>query len=90
MSSFVKNVYPERLHKMSVIIGNGYCFRLMTLFNWRKPLIQRSLSSFLGIIYEGDAHSLSCCAARTPILSQVALRDKSSRGLGTCILLVVC
>jgi hypothetical protein len=40
---------------MSVIIGNGYCLRLMTLFNWRKLLIQRTLPSFFGIMNEGDA-----------------------------------
>ncbi len=42
MSSFVKNLYPERLRKMSVIIGNGYCLHLMTLFNWSKLLILMS------------------------------------------------
>jgi hypothetical protein len=70
MSSFVKNLYPERLRKMSVIIGNGYCLRLMTLFHWRKSLIQRTLPSLLGIMNEGDAHSLSYCAARSPILTR--------------------
>jgi hypothetical protein len=60
----MKNLYPEHLRKMSVIIGNGYCLRLMTLFNWRKLLIKRTLLFFLGKMNEGDAHTLSCCAAR--------------------------
>jgi hypothetical protein len=55
---------------MSVIIGNGYCVHLMTLFNWRELLIQHTLPAFFGIMNEGDAHSLSCCAARTPILTR--------------------
>jgi hypothetical protein len=42
----------------------------MTLFNWHKLLIQRTLPSILGIMNEGDAHSLSCCAAKTPILTR--------------------
>ena len=66
----MKNLYPERLHKMSIIISNGYCLRLMTLFNWHKLLIQHTLPSFFGIMNEGDTHSLSCCAARTPILTR--------------------
>ncbi len=66
----MKNLYPERLRKMSMITGNGYCLRLMTLFNWRKLLIQRTLLSFLGIMNEGGTHSLSCCAVRTPILTR--------------------
>jgi hypothetical protein len=55
---------------MSVIISNGYYLHLMTLFNWHKSLIKRTLPSFLGMMNEGDAHSLSCCAARTPILKR--------------------
>ncbi len=69
-SSFVKNLYPECLRKMSVIIGKGYCMHLITLFDWRKSLIQHTLASFLGMMNEEDAHSLSCCAARTPILTR--------------------
>ncbi len=42
----------------------------MTLFYWCKLLIQCILPSFFGIMNEGDAHSLSCCAARTPILTR--------------------
>jgi hypothetical protein len=42
----------------------------MTLFNWHKLLIQCTLPSFFGIVYDGDAHSLSFCAARTPILKK--------------------
>ncbi len=70
LACFVKNLYPECLRKISAIIGNGYCLPLMTLFNWRKLLIQRTLPSFLGLINEGDTHSLSCCGARTPILTR--------------------
>ncbi len=55
---------------MSMIIGNGYCFHLMTLFNWCKFLIQCTLLSFLGIMNEGDAHSLSFCDVRTPSLTR--------------------
>jgi hypothetical protein len=69
-SSFLKNLYPERLRKMSMIISNGYCLHLMTLFNLIKLLIQRTQPSFLGIMNEGDTHSLSCCAARTPIFTR--------------------
>jgi hypothetical protein len=64
---FCEKLVPRRLRRLSVIIGNGYCLHLMTLFNWRKLLIQRTLPSFLGVMNEGDVHSLSCCAARTPI-----------------------
>ncbi len=53
---------------MSVIIGNRYCLHVMNLFNWRKSLIQHTLLYFLRIMNEGNAHSLSCCTARTPIL----------------------
>ncbi len=42
----------------------------MTLFNWRKLLIQLTLPSFLGIMNEDDAHSLICCVARTPFLTR--------------------
>ncbi len=69
-SSFVKNLHLECLRKISMIIGNGYCLRLMTLLNYGKLLIQRTLPSFLGIMNEGDAHSFSFCAARTPILTR--------------------
>ncbi len=34
---------------MSVIIGNRYCFRLLTLFSWRELLIQHTLSSSLKV-----------------------------------------
>ncbi len=40
------------------------------MFNWRKSLIQHTLPSFLGKMNEGNTHSLSCCAARTPILTR--------------------
>ncbi len=66
----MKKLFPECLRKVSVIIGNGYCLRLMTLLSWCKLLIQLTLPSFLGIMNEGDAHSLSCCADRTPILTR--------------------
>ncbi len=69
-SSFVNNLYPERVHKISVIIRNSYCFRLMTLFNWCKSLIQHTLPSFLGMMKEGDAHSLYYCDARSLILTR--------------------
>ncbi len=39
MLSLAKNLYPEWLRKMSVIISNRYCLRLMTLFSWRELLI---------------------------------------------------
>ncbi len=45
MSSLVKNLHPEHLRKTSVIIGNGYCLCLMTLFSWRELLIQHTLFS---------------------------------------------
>ncbi len=45
MSSLVKNLHPEHLRKTSVIIGNGYCLCLMTLFSWRELLIQHTLLS---------------------------------------------
>ncbi len=44
-SSLVKKLYLERLRKMSVIIGNGYCFRHLTLFSWGELLIQHTLLS---------------------------------------------
>ncbi len=61
-SSLVKNLYSEYLWKMSVIIGNGYCLHLMTLFSWRELLIQHTLLSFFG----DDAYSPSYCGAKTP------------------------
>ena len=67
MSNLVKNLYPLRRHKMSMIIGSGYCFLRTTLFNSRKSLIQRTLPSFLGVINDGDAHSLAPCGDKTPI-----------------------
>ena len=45
----MKNLYPEHLRKTSVIIGNGYCFHLLTLFSWRELLIQRTLLSSLKV-----------------------------------------
>jgi hypothetical protein len=51
---------------MSVIIGNGYCSCLMTLFSQCELLIQRTLLSFFGMVNEDDAYSLSYCGAKTP------------------------
>ncbi len=82
MSSFVKNLYPERLHKISIIIGNGYCLRLMTLFSWCKLLIQNTLPSFLGMMNEGDAHSLSKRPILTRWLSSVLKVFKWIQGTG--------
>ncbi len=39
-----------------------------TLFSWHELLIQCTLPSFFGVMKEGEAHSLSCCGAKTPIL----------------------
>ncbi len=51
MSSLAKILYPEHLHALSMIIGNGYCLRLMTLFSWRELLIHHTLlSSFLKVL----------------------------------------
>ncbi len=66
MPSLVKNLNPEYLQKMSVIVSNGYCLRLMTLFSWCVLLIQHTLLSFFGMVNEDDAHSLSWCGAKTP------------------------
>jgi hypothetical protein len=63
---FSKNLYPEHLRKMSVIIGNEYCSCLMTLFSQCELLIQRTLLSFFGMVNENDAYSLSYCGAITP------------------------
>ncbi len=57
---------------MSVIIGDGYCLCLLTLFSWRELLIQHTLLSFLGMVNElhllscWHPHSLYCCGAKTP------------------------
>ena len=70
MSSLEKNAYPIRLRRISVMIGNGYCLRLMTLLSCRRSLIQRTLPSFFGMMNVGDAHSLSCCRTRTPMVTK--------------------
>jgi hypothetical protein len=67
MSNFVKNLYPLRRRKMSMIIGSGYCFLRTASFNSCKSLTQRTLPSFLGVINVGDAHSLAPCGDHTPI-----------------------
>ncbi len=41
----MKNLYLEHLRKTSVIISNGYCLHLLTLFSWHEMLIQRALLS---------------------------------------------
>ncbi len=47
-AKFNKNLHPEHLRALSMIISNGYCLGLMTLFSWRELLIQHTpLSSFL-------------------------------------------
>ncbi len=43
---------------------------LLTLFNWHKLLIQHTLPSFWGMMNEGEAHSLTCCSAKTPMLTR--------------------
>ncbi len=67
---FCEKLVPRTLCKICMIFGKEYCLHLMTLFNWCKLEIQHTLPSFLGIMNEGDVHSLSCCAARTPILKR--------------------
>ncbi len=43
---FSEKVVPRMFAgKMSVIIGNGYCLPLSTLFSWHEVLIQRALLS---------------------------------------------
>ncbi len=48
---FSKKHLPRTLAQMSVIIGNGYCLHLMTLFGWRESLIQSTLMSFFGMVW---------------------------------------
>jgi hypothetical protein len=49
-----EKLYPDHLRKTSVIIGNGYCLCLMTLFSWHELLIQRTLfSSFESLFILG-------------------------------------
>jgi hypothetical protein len=60
----VKNLYPKHFRRISVIMGKGYGLHLITLFNCRRSLIQRTLPSFLGIMKEGLAHLLSCWGMR--------------------------
>jgi hypothetical protein len=55
---------------MSVITGKGYLWSLITLLSSRKLLIQRTLPSFLGVMNEGEHHSLSPCTARMPIFTR--------------------
>jgi hypothetical protein len=72
MLSVVKYLYPEHfLCKISLIIGNGYCLHLLTLFSWHgELLIQHTLPSFLGMMNEGDAHSISCWDVQTLIFTR--------------------
>ena len=66
MSSLLKKAYPFLFFNISLIIGSGYCFRLITLFNSLRSLIQRTLPSFFGIMNVGEAHSLVPWGDNTP------------------------
>ena len=66
MSSFVKNLYPVYVRRMSVTIGNGYCHLLTTLLSCLRSLTQWTLPSFLDMINVGEVNSLSCWCFRTP------------------------
>jgi hypothetical protein len=67
---FSEKLIPRTLAQNIVNIGNRYCLHQMILFSWCKFLIQHTLPSFLGVMNEGEAHSLSCCGAKTPILTR--------------------
>ncbi len=57
--NLVKNVYPLHLIRISPIRGSRYYFLFTTLFISLRLLTQWTLSSFLGVIKVGDAHSLT-------------------------------
>jgi hypothetical protein len=60
---FSKKLVPRMLVQMSVIIGNGYCLRLMTLFSWHELLIQRTLLSSLLKVFkwiQGTGWGIKC------------------------------
>ncbi len=62
-SSLAKNLYPQHLRALLVIIHNGYCLRLMTLFSWRELLIQHTLlSSYLKVFkwIQGTGWGIEC------------------------------
>ncbi len=57
---------------MSVIISNGYCLYLMTLFSWRELLIKRTLlSSFLKVFL---------CGYQLRVSSNIFLLSCSTQG----------
>jgi hypothetical protein len=66
MPSLMKNLFPMHMCRILVMIDKGCCLWLITLFNWCRSLIQQTLPSFLGMMKEGHAHSLSCQGIRTP------------------------
>ncbi len=70
ISNLVKNFYPLRLLRMSLIMGSGYCCLFTTLFNSLRSLTQQTLLSFLGAIKVGDDHSLAPWGDNTPILTR--------------------
>ncbi len=60
---FSKKHVLERLCRMSMIIGNGYCLHPMTLFSWHELLIQHTLlSSFLKVFkwIRGTGWGMKC------------------------------
>ncbi len=66
MSSFLKNLYPEMQSSMSVMIGKGYCFWMITLLSECKSVTWRTRPSFFGIMKAGDAHSEAPHGSRMP------------------------
>ena len=63
----MNNSYPFRLRRISFIIGRGYCFLFTTLLSWQRLLIQWTRPYLLGIMNEGEAHSLHPWGTNTPI-----------------------
>ncbi len=82
MSILVKNLYPERLLRISWIIGRGYCIRLTTLFNSLKSLTQWTLPSFLGVIKVEEDHSFAPCGCRDRCLKSFSKVSKWITGTG--------
>ncbi len=88
MSNLVKNSYPLSHHRISQMIGSGYCFFFTTLFNSHKSLIQWTLPSLGGVINIGEAHSLAPCSDNMPIFTKCnnsflkALRCITGTGYG--------
>ncbi len=60
---FSENLYPEHLCKMSAIVGNRYCLRLMTLFSQLESLFQQTLLSSLLKVFkwiQGTGWGIKC------------------------------